>query len=392
MKLLHTADWQLGKPFAGVADLQKRALIQQARINVLHRLPELVRQHQIEMMVVAGDLFDSPSVTKSTVSAACGTIGAIGIPVMVIPGNHDHGGPGSIWEQPFFLREQEQLAPNLTVLLQPEPVECDRVVLFPCPLLRRHESADPTAWLRSHLVDLDAYGNKPRVALIHGTVQGFGSYDDDEEASLGQPNLIDLSRLPDQAFDYFALGDWHGTKQVGPKAWYAGTPELDRFPKGASNDPGHVLIVDVERAAPPHVTQVRTAQLAWHELSHVFVDDAGVDRLADRVHELLGGRTGLDLLRLELRGSLGMEATTRLEKMLESWQARLLRMKLSNQTIVAPTQEEMEALTRRAEDPLISRVALNLVKQAEGTSEKAVIARLALRQLHALCQSAGTEF
>ncbi len=179
--------------------------------------------------------------------------------------------------------------------------------------------------------------------------------------------------MPDQAFDYFALGDWHGTKQVGPKAWYAGTPELDRFPKGASNDPGHVLIVDVERAAPPHVTQVRTAQLAWHELSHVFVDDAGVDRLADRVHELLGGRT-------------------RLEKMLESWQARLLRMKLSNQTIVAPTQEEMEALTRRAEDPLISRVALNLVKQAEGTSEKAVIARLALRQLHALCQSAGTEF
>jgi hypothetical protein len=31
---LHTADWQLGKPFAGVDDVQKRALLQNERLAV----------------------------------------------------------------------------------------------------------------------------------------------------------------------------------------------------------------------------------------------------------------------------------------------------------------------------------------------------------------------
>ena len=384
IKLLHTADWQLGKPFAGVADIQKRSVIQQERISVLHRIAEAAQEHQVQLIVVAGDLFDSPSATKATVSAACGAIGAMGVPVFVIPGNHDHGGPGSIWEQPFFKRERDQLAPNLTVLLTPEPVELEDVVLFPCPLLRRQESSDPTAWLRSVAGDLVRFGSKPRVVLIHGSVQGFGSQDDDGAES-GQPNLVDLSRLPEQEFDYFALGDWHGTKQVGAKAWYAGTPELDRFPKGETNDPGHVLIVDVQRAVAPDVTPIRTARLGWHELAFDFVDDAGLDQLEQRINELIGGRGGADLLRLELRGSLGIEATTRLEEKLESWQARLLRLKLFNQTVVAPSAEEAEELTQRAGDPLISRVASFLVGQATGTGEDAAVARIALRELHAIC-------
>jgi len=392
MKLLHTADWQLGKPFAGVADLQKRSMIQQERINVLRTIAEKARVHQAELIVVAGDLFDSPSVTKATVSAACGAIGEIDVPVFVIPGNHDHGGPGSLWEQPFFRREREQLAPNLTVLLTPEPVELDKVVLFPCPLMRRHESIDPTSWLRSNAGDLSRFGNKPRVALIHGSVQGFGSQDDDDGVDSGQPNLVDLSRLPEQDFDYFALGDWHGTKLVGAKAWYAGTPELDRFPKGESNDPGHVLMVDVQRNAAPQVTPIPTARFGWHELAFEFLDDAGLEQLRQRVDERISGRAGMDLLRLELRGSLGIEATTRLEEMLESWQARLLRLKLFNQTIVAPSADEVRALTHRATDPLISRVAKNLVKLAEGTSEDAVIARIALRRLHAACHQPGSDF
>src|SRR6187401_2481376 len=145
---LHTADWQIGKPFAGVEDIQKRSLLQQERINMLERVAGAARDQNADFVVVAGDLFDSPSVTKATVSAACSAIGKLPIPVFAIPGNHDHGGPGSLWEQPFFRQEQAQLAPNLRMLLTPEAVELENAVLFPCPLLRRHESTDLTAWLR----------------------------------------------------------------------------------------------------------------------------------------------------------------------------------------------------------------------------------------------------
>jgi len=130
MTFLHTADWQLGKPFARIEDEQKRAIVRQERIAVLGRLAVLVQEQQAEFVIVAGDLFDSPSPDKATVSAACAAIGALKVPVYAIPGNHDHGGPGSVWEQPFFVKEREALAPNLTLLLKAEPVELASVVLF----------------------------------------------------------------------------------------------------------------------------------------------------------------------------------------------------------------------------------------------------------------------
>ena len=101
---------------------------------------------------------------------------------------------------------------------------------------------------------------------------------------------------------------------------------------------------------------------------------------------MIGSRAQQDLLSLDLRGSLGLEATTQLEKKLETWQARLLRMQLVNQTVVAPSQEEIEALTQRSSDPLIARVAAKLVAIASGVGEDALCARIALRELHATCR------
>ena len=43
ISLLHTADWQLGKPFAGVADVQKRALVQNERFAVIKRIGDRTR-------------------------------------------------------------------------------------------------------------------------------------------------------------------------------------------------------------------------------------------------------------------------------------------------------------------------------------------------------------
>jgi len=380
---LHSADWQLGKPFAGVDDVQKRALLQNERIAVIGRLAGKAKEYGAEFVVVAGDLFDSPRATKSTVAAACSAIGAIGIPVFAIPGNHDHGGAGSLWEQEFFKRERNQLAPNLKILLTPEPVELESAVLFPCPLLRRHEATDPTAWLRSSQDFGARFGNKPRIVIAHGSVLDFGSLPDEEESEAGSPNVIDLPRLSESAFDYIALGDWHGAKQVGAKAWYSGTPELDRFVKGYDHNPGNILAVVASRDQPPQVQCVPTGAIGWHELEFGFADDTGLARLQERVDEKIGTRANQDLLRLHLTGSLGIEAAIRLDEMIEAWAARLLRVKLHNQTAIAPSPAELDGLARRASDPLVSLVATKLVALAASGNEQAAVARNALRELHA---------
>lgn len=379
---LHTADWQIGKPFARIEDEQKRALTRQERLQVIQRLGTAARVGQAEFIVVAGDVFDTPTPDKATVSAACAAIGALGLPVYVIPGNHDHGGPGSLWEQAFFQQECAKLAPNLQMLLKPEPVELSNAVLLPCPLLRRHDASDTTAWLRG--LDLSAFGDKPRIVIAHGSVQGFGPAADDEDDH-GAANQMDLARLPGGQFDYAALGDWHGMKDVsvpGLTAWYAGTPEPDRFPRGAGNVPGQVLIVKAERGRPATVTPVSTARLAWHNLEFALTDDTAVARLEETLTTLFAGRIGQDLLRMTLSGSLGMAAWAELDHLLETWRSRLLRLRLHARVTTAPTETEIQELTQRKDAPLIARVAERLLKESQSAdAESAEAARQALRVL-----------
>jgi DNA repair exonuclease SbcCD nuclease subunit len=382
---LHTADWQLGKPFASIGEVSKRHRVQQERFHAVQGMNAVVEKSGASFILVAGDLFDSSQATKATVSAACAAIGSLKIPVLVIPGNHDHAGPGSIWEQEFFKREQQQLAPNLRVLLTPEPVVLETAIIFPAPLLRRHEAGDPTTWIRAALEAPALPPDLLRIVLAHGTIQGFGSSQEDDEGGSTVVNWIDLSRLPSVQLDYIALGDWHGTKQVGPKAWYSGTPEIDRFPKGEGNDPGNLLKVTVSRGQVPVVEKIPSSRFLWKELEFRFSDDASLDLFASKMDETIGQRGDEHLLLLSLDGSLGIEASGRLERILESWESRLLRLKLDHRLTIAPTEEEILALTQRTEDPLIATVARQLVSQIDGDGEDAAIARLALRELHSAC-------
>ncbi len=385
LTFLHTADWQLGKPFASVRDEAKRHRIRQQRLDSVRALGEIVRRTDAAFVLVAGDLFDSSQTDRATVSSACSAIGSLGVPVLVIPGNHDHAGPGTIWEQEFFKREQQQLAPNLRVLLTPEPVILDQAVILPAPLLRRHEPGDPTAWIRNFPTNLPP--DLPRIVLAHGTIQGFGSTEiDEDDGASSIANWLDLNRLPVEEIDYLALGDWHGTREISPKAWYSGTHEIDRFPKGDSNDPGHVLAVTISRGADPVVEIIPTSRLRWQDFTFRFSDDSDLETFSKALDDQLP-HPGDHLLLLTLDGSLGIAASTRLDAILESWDARLLRLKLANNVTIAPTEEEISALTRRADDPLIATVAGRLVATMEGESEDAAIARLALRELHAAVAS-----
>ena len=380
LTFLHTADWQLGKPYTRVTDDTNRARLKNERFECLNRIAAAVPQHQAAFVLVAGDLFDSPSPVNSTVARACDAIGKMRVPVVVIPGNHDHGGPGSLWEQPFFVRQRDQLAPNLHVLLTPEPLVLDQAVIFPGPLLRRQDNADPTAWIRSAF-DEPAFPTKlPRIVLTHGSVQGFESTQDDEDEESNGLNRIDLARLPDAEIDYIALGDWHGTKQVAPKAWYSGTPEIDRFPKGAHNDPGNLLVVSAARGEAPRVLQVATGRYRWNEFTHRFADDDGFDAFQSALTAHIGEWGQDSLLKLSLDGILGIETSRRLAELIEGLQARLLRLKLEDRVAIAPTSEEIRALAERQADPLVSAVAAKLIALSKGPD--AETANLALRQLH----------
>jgi hypothetical protein len=379
IRIIHTADWQLGKPFSRVADDAKRMRLQEQRIAAIKRIGEVVRARNAAFVVVAGDVFDSNSPTNTTVSDACAAIDSIGVPVYVIPGNHDHAGPGSVWSQPFFLRVSRDRSPNLRVLLDTTPVEEEGYVLFPCPLSRRQTSEDPCAWIRSH--DFTSLDDRPRIVLAHGSTLNFRQ-DGDEEDGGRQANFIELDRLPLSEIDYVALGDWHGMVQAGDKAWYSGSHETDRFPKEGQRT-GHVAVVEVRRGGAPVVEPVQTGHTRWLEHTATFATDAGPAALKDALDQLVGdAERSLSLLKLSLGGSLGLVGHSELAATLEEWQAALLDLRRDGSVAVAPTADEIAALVHTTANPLIAHVARELQSQITGGGEEAALAGTAIALLH----------
>jgi DNA repair exonuclease SbcCD nuclease subunit len=388
MKILHTSDWQLGKPYARVTNPTSVALLQHERIAVIQRIGAVALEKGCSLIVVAGDMFDSSSVEKATVFAACAAIAQTKLPVYIIPGNHDHAGAGGIWGQSFF-NEVAANCPNLMVLDKPVPAILNDVVIFPCPLIRRQDAGDVLEWLYSPDVLNGIPKDRPWVVLAHGSTQGFSSASGEDAA--GQSNLIELSRLDMLNPDYVALGDWHGTKQVSKNAWYSGTPEPDRFTKGGDHDPGNVLVVEVAgRGVAPQVEVVRTAGIQWHRMDFDFSGDDSLTHFETKLSELLGQRAQRDVMELSLSGYLGFTGDERLRRLLETLDAQLLRLKLVDGVRIVPSDAELMQLTQR-DDPLISAMANRLTTDVQSLDPVLQTqSRLALRELYLLVTKGGS--
>ena len=378
--VLHTADWQIGKPYGRVKDPDKRSRLRQVRLEAIDRIAAAAAACQATAVVVAGDLFDAPTPSASDVSAVCAAIGRIACPTVVIPGNHDHGGPGSIWQSPLLASERQRRAPALLVLEQRQPLELEQLVVLPCGLQQRHDSNDPCGWLDQ----IDWSGlppDKPRLVLAHGGVSGFAGSDLDDEHPSGPANLINLKADWLGQVDYVALGDWHGCKQVHPKAWYSGTPEADRFPRSADYRSGQVLAVTLQRGAPPRVTAQPCGALGWHPLQVTLNGDADLNSLEQQVEALLGERVGADLLLLELSGLLSINGQQRLDRLLQRWDAQLLRLKRRGQVGLSADAAELQELAQQTDAPLVAAVARQLQQQLGAGDHDGTLAQ-ALLELH----------
>jgi hypothetical protein len=79
-----------------------------------------------------------------------------------------------------------------------------------------------------------------------------------------------------------------------------------------------------------------------------------------------------------------MTARAALEQRLDTWRARLLRMRLHDQVLLTPNAEELQTLTQRNDAPLAARIAARLLEESRSSDpEIAATALAALRELHA---------
>lgn len=88
IKFLHTADLHLDSPFHGLSPEQARLRRQEQR-HLPEALTELANEQRCDLLLLAGDLFDSDNVYPETVEALCRALQAFRGQVFIAPGNHD---------------------------------------------------------------------------------------------------------------------------------------------------------------------------------------------------------------------------------------------------------------------------------------------------------------
>ncbi len=258
-RFIHTADWQIGKAFAGFpADVA--AALREARISAIDRIAEATVRTAAAHVLVAGDVFDAETLAPRTVAQAVARMARHQhLTWHLLPGNHDVHKAGGLWERLI----RDGIPQNIRAILTEKPCEIDKNSwIVPSPLKGRATGADPTL----HMDTAPTPPGALRIGLAHGSVRGYGS---DQTATVS----IDPNRAASAGLDYLALGDTHGCVEVAPKTWYSGTPEPDRYP---DNEPGFVLAVEIAGVgAPPIVKRHSTAQFDWRKAA-VSVSDFGV--------------------------------------------------------------------------------------------------------------------
>src|SRR5262250_1273258 len=88
MKILHTSDWHVGKVLKGRDRHDEH-------VAVLRSIVAAARAHDADLVLVAGDLFETSAPTATSQGLVMRTLPALreeGRHVVVIAGNHDNPG------------------------------------------------------------------------------------------------------------------------------------------------------------------------------------------------------------------------------------------------------------------------------------------------------------
>lgn len=361
VRLLHTADWQLGLRLRFVPG-EAAARLRAERFGAVERIAALAREERVAAVLVAGDVFDDNGVGPGTLQQARDALARFTVPVVLLPGNHDPATEGGALARLAQLIGSS--CPQVRIALTAAPIAWPGFTVWPCPLGRRHAYEDPTAHLPPRTP-----GDGIRVALAHGGVADFGE-------SGPRANRIDPERLLARGFDYLALGDWHGLQQVNDRAWYPGAPEATRFKEKRT---GRVLLVTLDGpGAMPRVEERRVGRTRWEQAAFELTSDADVDGLEDWFAGL--PEPSWSLVSLALDGALSLAARARLDDLLADVAARLAHLRIERDAIVAaPREDDLQAL--RGEGFLAEAIA-TLRRGADPADGDA------LRLLHRLAASA----
>lgn len=269
MRVLHTSDWHVGRTFHG------RDLLAEQEI-VLSALAKLVAENDVDVVAIAGDLYDRAVPSAEAVQTCQRVLADIrdaGAQIVLTSGNHDSAprlgafadfaAAGGLYvrtkisrlHEPVVLSDEHGMVAFYGVpYLEPDPAR-HALDIHDDPATRGHFGVLTEAMNRIR-ADLRGPRSGARsVVLAHAFVTGGAPSESERNIAVGG-----IEHVPGTVFDgvdYVALGHLHGPQVLAEHLRYSGSPMAYSFSEATHRKSVWIVELDesglrqVERHALP---------------------------------------------------------------------------------------------------------------------------------------------
>ncbi|PPF42540.1 exonuclease sbcCD subunit D [Pseudoclavibacter sp. AY1F1] len=265
MRFLHTSDWHIGRTFHGYSTLE-------ALSGVLDAIPSIVREHHVDAVLVAGDVFDSTTPSGAALevlTAAIRAIRAAGAVVVLSSGNHDSAARlGFQSEWAAFGGVHVRAVAGAATLQEPVLLtdEHGEVAVYGIPylepLLLRGSLPEGTPSTQAGVLEVamdavrtDAAARGVRSLVLAHCFAGASLAEAEgleRDITAGGLDIVPTSTF--EGVDYAALGHIHGRQTLTDSIRYSGAPL--HFTFGEGGKPRGGWLVDVGAGGLERVTWV----------------------------------------------------------------------------------------------------------------------------------------
>ncbi len=249
MKILHTSDWHLGRSLHGYSLIEDQAY-------VLERLLEKIREDQVDLLVIAGDIYDKSIPTEAAVELFNHFISKVTleykISTIIISGNHDSGERidfgSKLFESQhlYIVGKCPKGYQKVTVKVQDEELD---VFMIPYiePAHVREIAEDDTIKRHDEAMAylIKAIENEkrevPTLLVAHAFVAGGDVSDSERRLSVvGGAELVSAQHFKN--FTYTALGHLHKRQAMGAENIRYSGSLLKYSVSEANQKKGYVLL------------------------------------------------------------------------------------------------------------------------------------------------------
>ncbi|MEG1482462.1 metallophosphoesterase family protein [Clostridium sp.] len=286
VRILHCADIHFDTPFKEFTNEYAQNSKEEIK-EVFNKIINICNDEKIQVMLLAGDIFDNYTVSKSTLAFIKETIEKLkGTKVFISPGNHD----------PYNFKSFYKLIDwpeNVHVFKS----DMERVVIDELELCVHGGAFTDNYVNESMLKNIDIYDGYINIGVIHGELASG--------LSGNEYNPITLKDIEDSKLDYLALGHRHkfnGILKEGITSYaYSGCPQGRGFDE--TNEKG-VLIGEVSNGYANMVFK-KTCKREYLEKEIDITSLFGYKEVKEKIiEELKDFNIKEDIFKVTLTGSL----------------------------------------------------------------------------------------